>query len=116
MVSIRGKRSRLAALNAILSEIIEISDGVFLHDKRHESDALAIAVVPHQDSSLSEDEIRRLLRRHLLRHLDAAFVPKKLLFLSEIPRSPTGKITRATTLDLLKIAGLKTDLKAQGTN
>lgn len=116
MVSIRGKRSRLAALNAILSEISEISDGVFLHDKRHESDALAIAVVPHQDSSLSEDEIRRLLRRHLLRHLDAAFVPKKLLFLSEIPRSPTGKITRATTLDLLKIAGLKTDLTAQGTN
>jgi acyl-coenzyme A synthetase/AMP-(fatty) acid ligase len=107
MVSVRGKRNRLAALNAILSEVAEISDGVFLHDKRSESDALAIAVVPPLDSSLSEPEIRSLVRRHLLRHLDAAFVPKKLLFLPEIPRSATGKITRATTLELLKKAGLQ---------
>jgi acyl-coenzyme A synthetase/AMP-(fatty) acid ligase len=106
-VSVRGKRNRLAALNAILSEVSEISDGVFLHAKRSESDALAIAVVPPLDSSLSEPEIRSLVRRHLLRHLDAAFVPKKLLFLTEIPRSATGKITRATTLELLKKAGLQ---------
>lgn len=106
MVSVRGKRSRLAALNATLSEVAEISDGVFLHDKRSESDALAIAVVPLQGSSLSETEIRSLVRRHLLLHLDAAFVPKKLLFLPEIPRSATGKITRAITVDLLKKAGL----------
>ncbi|MFT6457064.1 AMP-binding protein [Pseudophaeobacter arcticus] len=106
MVSVRGKRSQLAALNAILSEVAEISDGVFLHAKRGESDALAIAVVPHPGSSLSEAQIRSLVRRHLLLHLDAAFVPKKLLFLSEISRSATGKITHATTVDLLKKAGM----------
>ncbi|MEP2716525.1 AMP-binding protein [Pseudophaeobacter sp.] len=106
MVSVRGKRSRLPALNAILSEVAGIADGIFLHDKRSESDALAIAVVSPQDSSLSESEIRSLVRRHLLLHLDAAFVPKKLLFLPEIPRSATGKITRTTMLDLLRKAGL----------
>lgn len=107
MVSVRGKRNRLAGLNSILSEVAEISDGIFLHDKRSESDALAIAVVPHKGSSLSEADLRAHLRRYLLQHLDAAFVPKKMLFLPQIPRSPTGKVTRATTIELLKQAGLQ---------
>lgn len=106
MVSMRGKRSRLAALNAILSDVAEISDGVFLHARGSESDTLAIAAAPPQDSALSEAEMRARIRHHLLQHLDAAFVPKKVIFLPQIPRSATGKVTRATIADLLKQAGL----------
>jgi acyl-coenzyme A synthetase/AMP-(fatty) acid ligase len=106
MVSIRGKKSRLSALNAILSENSEIADGLFLHVKKDNSDLLAVAVVAKPDLGLSEAELRSQVQRHLLRHLDGAFVPKKVIILDQIPRSATGKTTQVTLTELARMARL----------
>jgi acyl-coenzyme A synthetase/AMP-(fatty) acid ligase len=106
MVSIRGKKSRLSALNAILSESPDIADGLFLHIKGDSSDQLAVAVVARPDLDLSERELRTRIQQHLLRHLDGAFIPKKIIALDKIPRSATGKTTQATHTELARIAGL----------
>ena len=65
MVNVRGKSSRLSALNAILSEVPELSDGLFLHAKRNDADQLAIAVVQNPDAKLAEDDLRAAIRKHL---------------------------------------------------
>ena len=106
MVRIRGKRSSLAALNAVLSECQDISDGLFIHVKADDSDRLAAVVVARSDSNQTQTELRTSVQRHLLRHLDAAFVPKKFVFLDHIPRSPTGKVVHTTVTDLIKKAEL----------
>jgi len=106
MVSIRGKKSRLAALNSILSECSEIADGLYLHVKGKNNDQLAVAVVAKPDLNFSERELRGRIQRHLLRHLDGAFIPKKIVILDQIPRSATGKATHATTTELARKAGL----------
>lgn len=106
MVSIRGKKSRLSALNSILAENPDIADGLFLHIKGDNSDLLAVAVVAKPDPGLSEPELRGRVQRHLLRHLDGAFVPKKIIILDQIPRSETGKTTQATHNELARKAGI----------
>ncbi len=106
IVSIRGKRNRVSALNAILVEVSEISDGIFLHSKRESNDLLAIAAVPALDNALSETVIKVAIRKHLLRYVDPAFVPKKILIQKEIPRTPTGKVRNEKIDELAKQAGI----------
>lgn len=106
MVSIHGKRNRVSALNSILVEAPGISDGIFLHSKREDSDLLAIAAVPEPDCTLSSNEIKAAIRKHLLRYVEPAFVPKKILILEAIPRTPTGKVQNEKIGELAKVAGI----------
>lgn len=106
MVSIRGKRNRLSSLNAILAEAPGIVDGVFLHVKKQESDLLAIAVVPHERSAQSEADLKQAIRRHLMRYVEPSFVPKRILILDALPRTPTGKLSNEKINVLAKKAGV----------
>ncbi len=104
-VSIRGKRNHLSALNAILAEAPGLSDATYLHMKAETDDQLAIAVVPG-DKSVGEREIKYRTRNYLLNHFDSAFVPKRVLILDQIPRTPTGKITSEAYQALVEKAGI----------
>lgn len=106
MISIRGKRSRVSALNSVLIEAPGISDGTFLHVKRDDSDFLAIVVVPSTDTEHALPELKRAIRTYLLRHVESAFVPRKIVFLESLPRSPTGKIPKDKIAELNRLAGV----------
>lgn len=106
MVNIRGKRSRLSSLNAFLAEAPGIIDGVFLHVKKQESDLLAIAVVPYDRGAQSEAELKQAVRRYLMRYIEPSFVPKRILVLDALSRTPTGKLSDEQVNVLAKKAGL----------
>jgi acyl-coenzyme A synthetase/AMP-(fatty) acid ligase len=106
MVNVRGKKSRLSALNSILSESPDIADGLFLHVKGKNSDLLAVAAVARPGLDISEPKLRNQIQRHLLQYLDGAFVPKKIVILDQIPRSATGKTTQETHTELARLAGI----------
>jgi fatty-acyl-CoA synthase len=50
---------------------------------------LAAFVVAH-DEQLTVDEVRAHVRNHLARHK----VPRRVIFVDELPRNPTGKVLR----------------------
>jgi acyl-coenzyme A synthetase/AMP-(fatty) acid ligase len=106
MVSIHGKRGRLSAMNAVLSEMPELADGVCLHVKSDNADKLAIVAVP-KDRSVSEDLFRQSVRAHMLKYFDPTFVPKRVLIDARINRTLTGKIGRAEMQSLISRSGLK---------
>ena len=92
MVSINGKKTTLAALNAVLIETPGLADGIVLHRRNDGEDTLAIVAVRAGDASHSETEMKSAIRRQLLRHLDPVFVSRRIAFTDELPRSGTGKI------------------------
>ena len=104
-VSIRGKRNHLSALNAVLAEAPGLSDATYLHVKAETDDQLAVAVVPG-DQTVGEREIKKRTRNYLLKHFDPAFVPKRVLVLNRIPRTPTGKISSESYQALAAKAGI----------
>lgn len=108
MVNIRGKRNRLSSLNAILAEAPGISDGVVLHAKGAQSDQLAIAVVPSVADTQGEAALKQNIRKHLMRYVEPSFVPKRILILDDLARTPTGKLSVETINMLSKKAGILT--------
>ncbi len=106
MIGIHGKRGRVSALNSILIEAPGILDAIYLHSKHQDDDMLAIVAVADPSLGLSNKEIIASIRRHLLRHVDSVFVPKRIIFLDTIPRSETGKVTNETMRKLASLAGI----------
>ena len=98
MVSINGKRSSLAALNAVLIETPGLSDGVMLHRAEGGHDRLAIVAVV--GDGISESDAKAAIRRHLHRHLDPIFTPRRIVFTDRLPRGGTGKIPAAEVASL----------------
>lgn len=100
MVNVAGKRASLSGLNAILNEIPGVDDGAFFHPEdgvAGEDRRLGAFVVA---PGLSEGEVRSRLRDRI----DSAFQPRPLHLVSSLPRSPTGKLTRAALADLARRA------------
>ncbi|MEM0922172.1 MAG: AMP-binding protein [Pseudomonadota bacterium] len=93
MIHVAGKRTSLGALNAILVEAPGLADGVVLRARTGGDDRLRILAVRDRASNLSDDEIRAALRRHMQAHVDPVFIPRRIDFVSSLPRSATGKIT-----------------------
>ncbi|MBY8974898.1 acyl-CoA synthetase [Rhodobacteraceae bacterium NNCM2] len=108
MVSMNGKRTSLAALNAVLIEAPGLIDGVVLHQKREGEDLLAIIAVRDPAAGLSEREACSAIRQHFHRHLDPVFAARRIVFAERLPRSGTGKITAAAMRDLFALAGIET--------
>lgn len=100
LVNIAGKRTSLAYLNHQLTAIAGVDDGAFFMPDDAEpasgaSDAegalsvtrlVALAVAPTRSSA----EVLRGLRERI----DAAFMPRPLLFVDSLPRNGTGKLPR----------------------
>ena len=92
LVNIAGKRSSLAYLNHQLNCIPGVEDGAFFHaEPWHASPAgvtrvAACVVAPQLDAA-------RLLEA-LRERIDAVFLPRPLLFVAQLPRNATGKLSQ----------------------
>ncbi|MBN3814902.1 beta-hydroxyacyl-ACP dehydratase, partial [Paraburkholderia sp. Ac-20347] len=93
LVNIAGKRTSLAYLNHQLNAIPGVSDGVFFMPGEAADAAdtsitrlVALVVAP----SLNAAELQRALRERI----DAAFMPRPLVFVDALPRNETGKLPR----------------------
>ncbi|MDR5823739.1 AMP-binding protein [Caballeronia sp. LZ043] len=92
LINIAGKRTSLAYLNHQLNAIPGVIDGVFhMPDDTHADDEpvrrlMALVVAPELDAA----ELQRALRERI----DAAFMPRPLLFFDSLPRNATGKLPR----------------------
>ncbi len=99
IVNVAGKRSSISHLNAQLTAIPGVEDGVFL--LAESADDLtrlsAFVVAP----GLTRAQILEQLRPRV----EPAFMPRPLIQLEVIPRDGTGKATRRRLLDLLAAHG-----------
>jgi len=100
MVNVAGKRSSLDYLTAQLLAVEGVSDGVFYMPDEGESGGItrlaAFVVAP----GLS----REVLLARLRLRIDAAFLPRPLVLLERLPRSPSGKLPRAALRELARAA------------
>ncbi|MFO7859665.1 MAG: hypothetical protein R6U41_00440 [Desulfosalsimonas sp.] len=63
-------------------------------------EAVTAVVVPRQVESISEEEILEICRQKL-----APFkVPKKIIFVDQLPKTPTGKLLKRDMRDTYKDA------------
>ncbi|MFP6562303.1 AMP-binding protein [Paraburkholderia sp. B3] len=95
LINIAGKRTSLAYLNHQLNAIPGVIDGVFFmpnesgtgDDGSHREPVtrlIALVVAP----TLSAVDLQRALRERI----DAAFMPRPLVFVDALPRNETGKL------------------------
>jgi acyl-coenzyme A synthetase/AMP-(fatty) acid ligase len=97
-VNIAGKRTSLSGLNAVLNNIEGVTDGAFFladeDDDARVTRLIAFAVAPGR----SPEDLRQALRREI----DPAFMPRQLYLVPGLPRSETGKLTKAALTDLAR--------------
>ena len=89
LVNIAGKRSSLAYLNHQLNSIPGVLDGAFFHGDPGAGEAVvtrvgACVVAPGLDAATIAAELRR--------RIDPVFLPRPLLLVASLPRTPTGKL------------------------
>ncbi|WP_321797825.1 AMP-binding protein [Caballeronia sp. J97] len=100
LINIAGKRTSLAYLNHQLNAVPGVVDGVFyMPDDTHaDSEAvrrlMALVVAP----GLAAADLQRALRERI----DAAFMPRPLLFVDTLPRNATGKLPRDVLRQLIE--------------
>ena len=96
VVNIAGKRSSLTYLNHQLTSIAGVKDGIFImpeQDSEHVSRLVALVVAPGQTPSAILDTLRQ--------RIDAAFLPRPLVFVPSLPRNTLGKLPRDELLRLI---------------
>lgn len=98
LINIAGKRASLSGLAAVLRGIDGVEDGAFVLPEKgqgapRQQRLAAFVVAP----KLSVDAIRDALRGRL----SAAFMPRRIVKLAEIPRTATGKTRNAMLLQSL---------------
>ncbi|MFY9329515.1 MAG: AMP-binding protein [Georgfuchsia sp.] len=98
LINIAGKRTSLAYLNQQLLAIDQVEDGsFFMPDENTGNDITrlcAIVVAPQMN--------QRQLLAALRQRVDAAFLPRPLIFVERMPRNANGKITRASLAALIE--------------
>ncbi|MEO7403340.1 MAG: AMP-binding protein, partial [Burkholderiales bacterium] len=88
LVKVGGKRTSLEALNAALTGLPGVRDGVFfVPDLDRDERLTAFVVAP----GLSSRDILAGLRAHI----DPAFLPRPIVMVQNLPRNELGKIPRA---------------------
>jgi acyl-coenzyme A synthetase/AMP-(fatty) acid ligase len=99
LVNIAGKRTSLANLNYHLNSIEGVVDGVFVlpeGDNESVSRLIAFVVAPR----LGAEALLSALRQRI----DAAFLPRPLCLVEQLPRNATGKLPRQVVNELVKNA------------
>jgi acyl-coenzyme A synthetase/AMP-(fatty) acid ligase/uncharacterized membrane protein len=108
MVNIAGKRSSLAYLSQQLQSIPGVIDGVItappLDAEQDIQRLIAVLVAPQLDKK----KLLALLREKI----DAAFLPRPIYFVTELPRNGTGKLTANALATLLEQLAQPTTLLA----
>lgn len=88
LIHVAGKRSSLAHLNFHLNRIPGVEDGMFwMPDEQADGIARPVAFVVAP--TLSGRQVIESLREHL----EPAFVPRRVLHVTALPREATGKLT-----------------------
>lgn len=99
LVNIAGKRTSLAHLNYHLNSIEGVRDGVFIVPEQ-EGDGItrlmAFVVAP----GIAAEAVLNALRQRI----DAAFLPRPLCVVEELPRNATGKLPRRALEELVTVA------------
>jgi acyl-coenzyme A synthetase/AMP-(fatty) acid ligase len=88
LIHVAGKRSSLAYLNFHLNRITGVVDGAFWMPEEHADHVtrpVALVVAP----TLSARQVLDALREHL----EAAFVPRRVMHVPSLPRDATGKLS-----------------------
>ena len=106
MVRIAGKRQSLGALNAALSAMPRIRDGVVIRETVDGEDRLRVLVVLDPSGAMDSRALRQAVRAHMREHFDPVFVPRRIHIVDRLPRGGTGKIS-ASDLAALVDAELK---------
>ena len=98
LINIAGKRSSLSHLNHHLNMVEGVQDGaMWLPPDKHESSGEVVRMVAFVVApELTREHILAALRRRV----DAAFLPRRVVFLPELPRDPTGKLPAARLAEL----------------
>jgi acyl-coenzyme A synthetase/AMP-(fatty) acid ligase len=100
LINIAGKRTSLAYLNHQLNAVPGVIDGVFYMPDESPADSeavrrlTALVVAP----KLASADLQRALRERI----DAAFIPRPLLFVDSLPRNATGKLPREVLTQLIE--------------
>lgn len=100
LINIAGKRTSLAYLNHQLNAVPGVIDGVFYMPDESPADSetvrrlMALVVAPE----LAAADLQRALRERI----DAAFMPRPLLFVDSLPRNATGKLPREVLTQLIE--------------
>ena len=84
MVLIAGKRQSLGALNAALSAMPRIRDGVVIRETVDGEDRLRVLVVLDPSGAMDARALRQAVRAHMREHFDPVFVPRRILSLIHI--------------------------------
>lgn len=91
MVKVGGKRTSIEALNAALTQIPGVQDGVFFQPQGENPDGeerlIAFVVAPRTEPRAILDGLRS--------RIDAVFLPRPLVRVARLPRNDLGKLTRA---------------------
>jgi acyl-coenzyme A synthetase/AMP-(fatty) acid ligase len=100
LVDVAGKRMSLEYLNHHLLAIEGVSDGVFLKPDTCGDDVARLAALVVAPGLRAEALLGALRAR-----IDAAFLPRPLVFVDALPRNALGKLPRQALLDLLRGEG-----------
>lgn len=94
MIKIGGKRASLADLNQRLKDVTGVEDGFFFVQEGGANEGRLIAVVV---SRLDKQGILEGLQLYV----DSVFLPRKVVFVTAIPRNEAGKLPKAEMEKLL---------------
>ncbi|MFC3533864.1 AMP-binding protein [Vogesella facilis] len=97
MINVAGKRSSLSFLNATLTSLPGVVDGVFCVPERNGSGEVerlaAFVVAPGLE--------RAAILAGLRQHVDSVFLPRHVVFVDSLPRDGNGKILASTLQALM---------------
>ncbi len=99
MVNVAGKRTSLAYLNRVLSEIDGVEDGAFVMPEEAGERPVRLAALV-----VAPDRDRREVLSALAQRIDPIFLPRPLLLVDRLPRNDFGKLRREALLDLVRTA------------
>ncbi len=88
-IEIAGKRGSLAEANAILNKFGGLVDGVVIFPEQDRAAPRLVALVVLKANYPSQN-----LRKHMAKHLDAAFVPCPIFQVKNLPREENGKLSK----------------------
>ncbi|SDC50324.1 AMP-binding protein [Paraburkholderia lycopersici] len=114
LINIAGKRTSLAYLNHQLNAIAGVVDGVFFmpeHDERASHDGVTRLVALVVAPTRTPADLQRALRERV----DAAFLPRPLVFVDSLPRNDTGKLPHDVLAALVARHTRSAPAKAEGT-
>lgn len=95
MLNVAGKRFSLNELTSLITEIDGVQDAVaFLPQPKNDIERPAAVVVGTATP--------RYIAQQLAKKVDAAFIPRPIVPVNEIPRNTTGKVVRSSLISLFE--------------